>query len=49
MKRYIFSGFPRNKAMYVSVQSANIPYSFYNIDGFNDTLVYSVGSGSNQV
>jgi hypothetical protein len=35
--------------MYVSVQSASIPYSFYNVDGFNDTLVYSVGGGSNIV
>ena len=41
--------FPRNIAMYVSFQSAIIPYSFYNVDGFNDTLVYSVGGGVNQV
>lgn len=41
--------FPRAKAMYVSVQSASIPYSFYNVDGFNDTLIYSVSGGSNQV
>jgi len=40
---------PRSKTMYVSVQSASIPYSFYNVDGFNDTLVYSVGGGSNIV
>jgi len=46
---YLLLIFPRNKAMYVSVQSASIPYSFYNVDGFNDTLVYSVGGGSNQV
>lgn len=41
--------FPRAKAMYASVQSASIPYSFYNVDGFNDTLIYSVAGGSNQV
>ena len=35
--------------MYVSVQSASIPYSFYNVDGFNDTLVDSIGAGSNIV
>ena len=40
---------PRSKTMYVSVQSTSIPYSFYNVDGFNDTLVYSVGGGSNIV
>ena len=40
---------PRSKTMYVSVQSASIPYSFYNVDGFNDTLVYSIVAGSNIV
>lgn len=40
---------PRSKLMYVSIQSASIPYSFYNVDGFNDTLVYSVNGGSNIV
>ena len=40
---------PRAKTMYVSVQSASIPYSFYNVDGFNDTLIYSVNGGSNVV
>lgn len=40
---------PRAKAIYISVQSASIPYSFYNVDGFNDTLVYSLAGGSNQV
>ena len=40
---------PRSKTMYVSVQSASIPYLFYNVDGFNDTLVYSVGGGLNIV
>jgi hypothetical protein len=35
--------------MYVSVQSASIPYSFYNVDGFIDNLVYPLGAGSNIV
>ena len=38
---------PRAKNLYMSVQSASIPYSFYNVDGFNDTLIYSVNFGSN--
>ncbi len=37
---------PRVKNMYVSVQSATIPYSFYNVDYFNDLLVYNVNGGS---
>lgn len=37
---------PRVKKMYVSVQSATIPYSFYNVDYFNDLLVYNVNGGS---
>ena len=32
--------------MYVSVQFATIPYSFYNVDYFNDLLVYNVNNGS---
>lgn len=40
---------PKNSRIYLSVESASIPYSFYNIDGFNDTLIYSVGGGSNIV
>jgi hypothetical protein len=40
---------PRSKSVYVSVQSASIPYSFYNVDGFNDTLIYSVNGGSNVI
>lgn len=36
----------RMKNMYISVQSATIPYSFYNIDYFNDRLVYNVNGGS---
>ncbi len=36
----------RNLKMYVSVQSATIPYSFYNVDYFNDLLVYNVNGGS---
>ena len=38
---------PRVKNMYVSVQSATIPYSFYNVDYFNDLLVYNINGGSN--
>ena len=38
---------PRVKNMFVSVQSATIPYSFYNVDYFNDKLVYNVNGGSN--
>lgn len=37
---------PRVRNMYVSVQSATIPYSFYNVDYFNDLLVYNVNGGS---
>ena len=37
---------PRVKNMYVSVQSAAIPYSFYNVDYFNDLFVYNVNGGS---
>lgn len=37
---------PRVKNMFVSVQSATIPYSFYNVDYFNDLLVYNVNGGS---
>lgn len=33
----------------LSVQSCVIPYSFYNVDGFNDTLVYNVNGGSSIV
>jgi hypothetical protein len=38
---------PRAEAVYVSVQSASIPYSFYNVDDFNDPFVYNVNGGSN--
>ena len=38
---------PRSKSVYISIQPASIPYSFYNVDRFNDTLVYSVNGGSN--
>lgn len=37
---------PRVKNMFVSVQSATIPYSFYNVDYFNDLLVYNVNGGA---
>ena len=36
---------PRVKNMYVSVQSATILYSFYNVDYFNDLFVYNVNGG----
>lgn len=38
---------PRNAKIHLSVQSASIPYSFYNVDYFNNKLVYSVNGGSN--
>ena len=38
---------PRVKNMYVSVQSATVPYSFYNVDYFNDKFVYNVNGGAN--
>lgn len=37
---------PRGKKIFISVQSATIPYSFYNVDYFNNTLIYSVNGGS---
>lgn len=37
---------PRVKNMYISVQSATIPYSFYNVDYFNNKFVYNVNGGS---
>ena len=37
---------PRNAKILLSVQSASIPYSFYNVDYFNNKLVYSVNGGS---
>jgi len=36
---------PRNAKIHLSVQSASIPYSFYNVDYFNNKLVYSVNGG----
>jgi len=33
--------------IYVSVQTAQIPGTFYNLDDINNLLVYSVGSGPN--
>jgi hypothetical protein len=36
----------KTKKIYLGVQSCTIPYSFYNIDYFNDTLIYSVNGGS---
>ena len=40
---------PEDRKIYLSVQSASIPFSFYNVDYFNNTLIYSVGGGSNIV
>ena len=37
---------PNNKKIYFSVLNASIPYSFFNVDDFNNFLVYSVGGGS---
>ena len=37
---------PRRAKIYLSVQSASIPYSFYNVDYFNSKLVYNVNGGS---
>jgi|688.fasta_scaffold163079_1 hypothetical protein len=38
---------PRNAKIHLSLQSASIPFSFYNVDYFNNKLVYSVNDGSN--
>ena len=40
---------PRSKNMSVSIQTASIPYSFYNVDNFNDTLVYNINGGTNRI
>ena len=37
---------PRSAKIYLSVQSASIPYSFYNVDYFNNKLVYNLNAGS---
>jgi hypothetical protein len=37
---------PKGKKIFMSVQSATIPYSFYNIDYFNNQFVYNVNGGS---
>ena len=39
---------PRHRKVYVSVQTAQIPYSFYNINSINNTLKYTDNSGSVQ-
>lgn len=36
---------PRHSRIYLSVQTASIPFSFYNVDYFNNKLVYSVNDG----
>ena len=40
---------PRSKNMFVSIQTASIPYSFYNVDNFNDTVVYNINGGTNRI
>jgi hypothetical protein len=43
-----FAGLPIDDGeIYVSVQTAQIPGSFYNVDNINNLLVYSVGVGAN--
>jgi hypothetical protein len=37
---------PNNKKIHLSVLNASIPYSFFNVDYFNNLLVYSVGGES---
>lgn len=36
---------PENSKFYLSIQSATIPYSFYNVDYFNNILIYNVNGG----
>ena len=43
-----FAGLPiEDGEIYVSVQTAQIPGTFYNVDDINNLLVYSVGGGAN--
>ncbi len=37
---------PRNSKIHLSLQSCSIPFSFYNVDYFNNTLIYNVNGGS---
>lgn len=40
---------PIQHHIYISVHSANIPYSFYNIDSTNNTLIYVISSISTTI
>lgn len=40
---------PRNAKIHLSIQSCSIPFSFYNVDYFNNILVYTVNGGSDIV
>jgi hypothetical protein len=40
---------PRNSKIHLSLQSCSIPFSFYNVDYFNNTLIYNVNGGSDVV
>ena len=43
-----FSSLPvEDGDIYVSIQSANIPGTFYNVDDINNLLVYNVNAGAN--
>lgn len=45
---YDFSGLPIDDGeIYVSVQTAQIPGTFYNVDDINNLLVYNVNGGAN--
>ena len=39
---------PKHRKVYASVQNAIIPYSFYNVNSNNNTLMYTVNGGSVQ-
>lgn len=40
---------PRQSKIELSLQSASIPYSFYNVDYFNNKFVYSVNGGTDVI
>jgi hypothetical protein len=39
---------PKHRKVYVSVQTAMIPYSFYNVSSINNTLKYTINGGATQ-
>ena len=39
---------PKHRKVYASVQNAIIPYSFYNVNSNNNTLMYTINGGSVQ-